>query len=175
MSWSPESWPWFFPRFSRTGNEFWHGICGIGVVTIKPRVMTPFIPVSEPFEGDFYSIEMCDGVKCIHINGYTYKSDCLDRVTEDNPWGVFWASLEVCWFLLPLAEFIQNLRADYNYVDDTYCELKQYQEDFTEEEMVNVINTYFNGDGADGYLHFEDLTEDTPCGHYINKLDLVIR
>jgi len=41
--------------------------------------------------------------------------------------------------------------------------------------MVNVINGYFNGDGADGYLHFEELTEDAPCGNYINKLNLVIQ
>ena len=124
--------------------------------------MKPFTPVSEPFEGDFYTIGILDGVKCIHINGYTYKSDN------------YWANLEVCWFLLPLAEFIQNLRADYNYVDDTYSALKQYQGDFTEEEMTETINHYFNGKGADGYLHFEELTEDTPCGNYINKLDLVI-
>lgn len=137
--------------------------------------MQKFEPVTKPFEGDFYSIYEQKGVKYIHINGYTYESSSLDCVTPDNPDGIYWASLEVCWFLEPLSEFIQNLRFNYNYVDDTYCELKQYQGDFTPEEMVNVINGYFNGEGADAYLHFEELTEDTPCGNYINELDLVIQ
>lgn len=130
--------------------------------------MKKFKPVSKPIEGDFYSIYENNGVKYIHINGYTYKSDSEEFVSEKNPDGIYWASMECCWFLEPLAEFIQNLRFNYNYVDDTYCELKQYQGDYTEEEMTDIINGYFNGECPDGYLAFEELTEDTPCGNYIN-------
>ena len=81
--------------------------------------MAPFIPVSKPFEGDFYSIYEYLGTKHIHIFGYTYESSSNEFVTEDNPDGTYWANLEVCWFIFPLAEFIQNLRGDYNFVDDT--------------------------------------------------------
>ena len=137
--------------------------------------MTPFIPVSKPFEGDFYSIYEDQSIKYIHINGYTYKSDSTEFITEDNPDGTYWANLEVCWFIFPLAEFIQNLRGDYNFVDDTYQELSQYQGDLTTEQMTETINHYFDGHGADGYLTFEELTEDTPCGNYICKIDLVLK
>ena len=153
----------------------WHGYCSIGVVTPKSKVMTPFIPVSKPFEGDFYTIYEELGIKYIHINGYTYESSNYEYVSEDNPDGTYWASMECCWFIFPLAEFIQNLRSDYNFVDDTYQELNQYQGDLTTEQMTETINHYFDGHGADGYLHFEEITEDTPCGNYINKLDLVIK
>ena len=129
----------------------------------KTVAMQPFTLVTEPFEADFYTIGMFDGVKCIHIHGYTYKSD-------DH-----WASMECSWFIEPLAEFIQNLRSDYNYVEDTLEGLKQYEKDMTDKEMADTINRYFDGEAADGYLRYEDLTEDTPCGKYMVKLDLVIK
>lgn len=130
--------------------------------------MLPFTPVTKPFEGDFYTIYEKYGVKYIHINGYVFKSDSTEFITEDNPDGVYWASVECCWFIFPLAEFIANLKGNEDFVDDTYCELKQYQDDLTEKEMTDTINHYFDGHGADAYLSFGELTMDTPCGDYIN-------
>ena len=129
--------------------------------------MKKFEPLSKPEELDFYEISSVEGKKFIHIFGYTYKSDSNEYVSEENPNGVYWANMECCWFIEPLEEFIANLKANENYVDDTYCELKQYQGDYTAETIVSeVINVYFDGKCPDYYLGFEDITMDTPCGTY---------
>lgn len=130
--------------------------------------MEKFEKVTKPLELDFYSISEVDGIKVIHIFGYSYKSDSMEFVSKQNPDGVYWANMECCWFIEPLEEFIQNLRADYNYVNDAYCEVKQYQSDNNDEQMVNIINHYFDGKPADAYLAFEEITMDTPCGNYVN-------
>ena len=130
--------------------------------------MEKFEKVTKPLELDFYSISEVDGIKVIHIFGYSYKSDSMEFVSKQNPNGVYWANMECCWFIEPLEEFIQNLRADYNYVSDSYCEVKQYQSDNNDEQMVNIINHYFDGKPADFYLPFEEITMDTPCGNYVN-------
>ena len=124
--------------------------------------MLPFIPLTTPQELDFFSIFEDMGVKFIHIFGYSYKSDSNEYVTPENPDGIYWANMECCGFIEPLSEFIANLKENENYVDDTYCELKQYQGDFTAEEMTDVINHYFDGHCADAYLGFEEITMDTP-------------
>ena len=130
--------------------------------------MEKFEKVTKPLELHFYSISEVDGIKVIHIFGYSYKSDSMEFVSKQNPNGVYWANMECCWFIEPLEEFIQNLRADYNYVSDSYCEVKQYQSDNNDEQMVNIINHYFDGKPADFYLPFEEITMDTPCGNYVN-------
>ena len=129
--------------------------------------MLPFIPLTAPEELDFFSIFEDMGVKYIHIFGYSYKSDSNEYVSEDNPNGIYWANMECCWFIEPLAEFIAHLKENENYVDDTYCELNQYQGDLTAEEMTDTINHYFDGHCADAYLTFEEITMDTPCGDYV--------
>ena len=131
--------------------------------------MRKYNPITKPIEADFYSIVEQSGEKFIHINGYTYKSDSTEFITEDNPNGTYWANLEVCWFVFTLAEFVKNYKEKgYEWVDEVYCDLNQYQGDLTEREMTETINRYFDGHGADAYLDFSELTEDTPCGNYIN-------
>lgn len=131
--------------------------------------MEKFEKVTKPLELDFYSISEVDGIKVIHIFGYSYKSDSMEFVSEKNPNGVYWANMECRWFIEPLEEFIQNLRADYNYVNDAYCECRQSQSDNSDKQMVYIINHYFNGKPADFYLSFEEITMDTPCGNYVQK------
>ena len=130
--------------------------------------MEKFNEVTKPISLDFYSIYEDGGVKYIHIFGYSYESSSNDYVTEENPNGIYWANMECCWFIESLANFIQHVKENENYVDDTYCELKQYQGDYTAERMVDIINHYFNNKPADYYLSFEDITEDTPCGNYVS-------
>ena len=130
--------------------------------------MKKFKEVTNPFEGEFYSIWEEDGVKVIHINGYTYKSDSTEFITKDNPNGIYWANLEVCWFIFPLAEFIAMYKErGSEWVDECYEERNQYQGDLTADQMVNTINHYFDGHTADAYLDFGELTEETPCGNYV--------
>lgn len=131
--------------------------------------MKNFTPINTPIHADFYTIHDYLGKKVIHINGYTYESSSSEFESENNPGGVYWANLEVCHFVYDLDEFVKNYREKgYEWVDENYCDLNQYQGDFTKDEMVNLINTYFDGHGADAYLDFSEVTEDTPCGNYIN-------
>lgn len=130
--------------------------------------MKKFDKVLKPFAGDFYTITEQDGEKFIHIDGYTYKSDSDEFVTEDNPNGIYWAHLQVCWFVYSLKEFIAKFKErGGEWVDENYCDLNQYQSDNTAEEMTNAINHYFDGKPADAYLDFGEITEETPCGNYV--------
>lgn len=130
--------------------------------------MKKFDKVLKPFEGDFYTITEQDGEKFIHVDGYTYKSDSEEFVSEDNPNGIYWAHLQVCWFVYSLKEFIAKFKEKGgDFVDDNYCNLNQYQSDNTAEQMTNAINHYFDGKPADAYLDFGEITEETPCGNYV--------
>ena len=131
-------------------------------------MMNKFKKVTKPIALDFYTIYMMDGVKYIHVFGYTYKSDSLEYVSEENPNGVYWANMMCCGFSEPLSEFVTKYKEETgNHVDDTYCECKQYQGDYDEEGIINIINHYFDGKPADYYLPFSEITEDTPCGNYV--------
>lgn len=129
--------------------------------------MKKFEKVTEPVELDFFTICEDNGVKYIHIFGYSYKSDSREYVSENNPNGIYWANMECCWFIEPLTDFVAHIKENKDYVNDTYCELNQYQGDFTGDEMVDIINQYFDGNPADYYLSFENVTEETPCGNYV--------
>ena len=134
--------------------------------------MKPFHRVQKPIECDFLTIDLGgpagENVKYIHIFGYSYKSSSSEFVTPDNPDGIYWANMECSGFFEPLAEFVLNLKANPNYVDDVYCEINQYQGDLTAEEMTDTINGYFNGYPANYEIaSFEELTEDSPCGNYV--------
>lgn len=111
--------------------------------------------VTEPIEMDFYSIEPDgNGGKQIHVFGYCYKEDT-------------WRNVEYSFFIEPLRDFIEHLKADENYPYNKASELKQYISDCTANEMVEIINCYFNGGTPDYLLPYSDITIDTPCGNYI--------
>lgn len=117
--------------------------------------------VSEPEETEFYSIEPDGkGGKRIHVFGYCYCNG------EDNGEGP-WRNLEYTGFIEPLQEFIEHLKQDEDYVDNTAAELNQYIGDYTDEGMADVINHYFDGRTANRRLHYSEITIDTPCGDYI--------
>ena len=117
--------------------------------------MKKFEKVTEHQDLDFYSIELnSKGVKQIHISGFTYYGDHPELV-------------EVCWFIEDLDEFICHVADDESYVDNELSEYKQYIKDCTDEEIVNIINEYFNGKPADYILDYKEITMNTPCGNYV--------
>lgn len=143
--------------------------------------MKPFTNLTEPQELDFFSIYTRDGVKYIHFHGYTYKSDSNEWVSESNPNGIYWANLEVCGAEMPLADFLAECRYSFSptqYVNDLYEEAKQYQGDYDEAGIVDVINHYYrdivfsvdypakNEGMPDAWLGFAEVTMDTPDGNY---------
>lgn len=122
------------------------------------KTMEKFKKVTKPERFDFYCIELDkNGKKQIHILGYIYPNDSND----------FWELLEPCWFIIPLEEFIKNLKENEDYVNEQYSEYNQYITDMTEEEMVRTINNFFDGNPPEYYLGFSEITMDTPCGDYV--------
>lgn len=118
--------------------------------------MKKFENVTEPFMCEFYQVYTQDGVKMVHLFGFTYESD------------VYWAGIECVRIIGTLKEFIEGYRKDGTcYVDDAYECASQYQKDMTFSEAVDYINHYFDGHGADAYLDFDELTEETEEGNYI--------
>lgn len=120
-----------------------------------------FEGVTEPMELEFYSIEPDgQGGKQVHLLGYTYDSE------SDDGSGT-WRGLELCFVIVPLKEFIENVATEDDYTDRLTCEAKQYVGDYTDEGIVDYINHYFNGKPADYRLGYGEITEDTPCGNYV--------
>jgi len=122
--------------------------------------MRPFIAVTKPIYGDFFSILEMGGVKYIHTFGYIY----------DN--GDVWSLNEVSRFFMPLAYFVKEMNTyedKWDYIDELYEACPQYYDEYpTEEACTEAINHFFDGKPADSYLSFTDITEDTPCGNYID-------
>lgn len=122
--------------------------------------MEKFNKVTDPKELEFFSIDPDgNGGKEIHIGGYIYASDI------DEGEG-YWRNVEFTFCIIPLDEFIKNVKEDEDYIGILESEIKQYIVDCTEEEVVEYINNYFNGKPADYTLTYEEITEDTPCGNY---------
>ena len=117
--------------------------------------MTKYFPIIQPKELDFFSIYEEDEIKYIHVFGYSFKSD------------TYWGNMECCGFLFPLAEFIKGYAENPEFMNDIYCEVPQYQDDLTADEMVQTINTYFDGRPAEAYLPFGEITMETKCGDYV--------
>ena len=119
--------------------------------------------VTEPEEMEFYSIEPDgQGGKQIHVWGYCYTEG------DDQGEGP-WRNVEYTGFIEPLQEFIDHLRENENYVDETAADVKQYIGDYTDEGMADVINHYFCGHTANRRLHYSEITIDTLCGDYCFK------
>lgn len=121
--------------------------------------------VTEPREAEFFSIEPDgQGGKQIHIFGYCYSTGDDD---EEEPW----RNVEYTFFIEPLEEFIEHLKANENYVDETAGDVKQYIGDYADDGIVDIINHYFNGHTADAVLHYSEIAIDTPCGDYMFYTD----
>ncbi len=145
--------------------------------------MKKFTTITKPIEVDFFSIyTRNDGVKCIHLWGYTYKSDSNEFITPDNPDGIYWANMEACGLEIPLEEFVGELQKNdsLDFIDELYYEpCKQYQGDYDADGMAVTINHYYNdivfsvdypakNEGRpDAYLDFSEVTMDTPDGDYL--------
>lgn len=106
---------------------------------------------------DFYSIENDGNEKVVHIHGYFYSEG------EDCGNGEY-RIVDYTWFIIPLHQFINLTRDD---LADMGCNIKQYEEDLTEDKVKQYILNYFD-DGAPMLLTYEDITMETPCGHYVD-------
>ena len=110
---------------------------------------------------DFYQVEERDSKKVVHIMGWFWSSD---QGEEKN------CRLTECtFFIVPLDEFI-------TWTNDQYCEaeekIKQYVSDLTEEEAIDTMRHFYNGNPPIP-LRYKELTMETPCGGYVNAAEVI--
>lgn len=115
--------------------------------------MEKFELLSDPKELDFFEI-VGEQEKNIHIPGYTFYGDN-------------WVYADVSGVSMPLKDFVDGMKQDENFVLTELANAKQYHGDCSEEEIINTINTYWNGQPPQYYLPYDKITIDTPCGHYV--------
>ena len=104
----------------------------------------------------FYSVEMDDDNKVVHMFGNIYYNDaswreaCFD-ITE---WTGLYLTIDELKALLEDDEFFDfvNSRVDYAGL-------------LNEEEAIEACQVYFNGEPGT-WLNIKHVNEDTPCGDY---------
>lgn len=122
-----------------------------------------FTPVTAPEDVDLYTIYEEDGEKRIEFRGYFYDGE--EGFDEYND-GRTWRLQEFKRFDVPLEEFLEGYAENDNYVVEEGQNYQQYIGGLTPEEAAEYLNTYFCGEGPDGYLGYDEITMDTPCGNY---------
>jgi len=106
---------------------------------------------------NLYTLKYVNGVKCIHILGYYYKTD--EGWGEDK----YWRYLEFCGLEMPLSDYLAGSIDDR---DIWESECKQYITDLTEEEVL----VYFTSDDAPIPMYIEDIPEHLPNDIFIDTL-----
>lgn len=117
-----------------------------------------FESIYEVTEEDIYEIYDIDGEKWIHFLGYVYY-------TEPARDGKDFRILEYCGFECKLAEYI----AEPDIYEYYASEVTTYIEDATEEEALEAVNTWIDGQPPTP-LDLGMVTMETPCGQYIGLI-----
>lgn len=105
----------------------------------------------------FYSVELANnGEKIIHLSGNVYfnDTDTGEKQYRLAEWTYYYISIRATKGLIEKDMFYEHINEDVNYLTD-----------ITEQEAVEICNTYWNGEAGE-YLHINDVNEDTPCGDY---------
>lgn len=101
---------------------------------------------------DYYSIYEENGEKYIKFWGYFYE--CDDDFDE---------AVEFCNAYIKLKEFLK----DRSMRDTVETDTKQYIVSMTEDEAIEEMSTYYDGNPPTPYP-LEDVTMETPCGDYVD-------
>ena len=119
---------------------------------------------------DFYHIEEYDGEKYLRVDCWFYDNGD-GGYDDDGNWNDAYSSRceEVSGVDFLLKEFIDRfVDGDEDYTDtDEFEYRKAYIGDYTEEQAIECMNTYFNGNPPTP-LPYSKLTLDTPCGCYVD-------
>lgn len=114
--------------------------------------------IRKPIACELYEIRTEGGEKYIHILAYTYQSD------------VDWRLIEGTWIIVKLKNFIMCFAEHKeDFTNEMWEETNQYESEMRGEELVDAVNNYFAGRGADKFLQYGEITIDTPDGNYIHK------
>ena len=113
------------------------------------------LTIRDIYDRDIYEIRCVEGEKYIHILGYAYIEDNIEYVS-------------FCSLDFKLSEFIEQYKADPEFVNDEECGCKQYIEDFDSEKELEEFLDMNNPARPPIPLSYGNVTMETPCGHYIN-------
>lgn len=113
------------------------------------------LTLSDTYDNDIYDIYNQDGEKRIQILGYPYIGDSIEYNSFRN--------LEFA-----LSEFIEQYRADPEFVNEEEWSCKEYAEYFNSEKDLEEFLGMNNPSCPLIPLKYGDITMETPCGHYIN-------
>ena len=113
------------------------------------------LTIRDIYDRDIYDIYDQDGEKRIHILGYAYIGDNIEYNS--------FSGLEFA-----LSEFIEQYRADPEFVNDEECGCKQYIEDFDSEKDLEEFLDMNKPSCMLTPLRYGNITMETTCGHYIN-------
>lgn len=131
-----------------------------------------------PEDCELFSIIEEDGKKYIHVHGFVwdasgerdwedeYDDEDDEECVRTNEKDGYWVITEYSGYILPIEKFIEK-KKNPDYAFEVGTRYQQYEDDCTAKEMVEILNTYFNGHGANARLSYKDVTLDTPCGDYI--------
>ena len=113
------------------------------------------LTIRDIYDRDIYDIYDQDREKRIHILGYAYIGDNIEYNS--------FSGLEFA-----LSEFIEQYRADPEFVNDEECGCKEYVEYYDSEKDLEGFLGMDNPSYMITPLRYGDITMETPCGHYIN-------
>lgn len=104
----------------------------------------------------FYSVEIDDDRKIVHISGNVYFNDADETETcyRCAEWTFLYLTLDELEILIENDRFYEYINEKVNYLGDR-----------TKEQAVEICENYFDG-SCGTKLHIFNVNEDTPCGDY---------
>ena len=111
--------------------------------------------IEKPFDCDIYTIIMVDGVKCISVKCSIIKEPDGTWLCDKQP------------LLIMSLEYFISSAKDSDIFYAPYEEAREIETD--DNGIVDIINSFFNGEPAYACIDYSDITMDIPCGNYIAK------
>ena len=111
--------------------------------------------LSDTYNKDIYDIYDQDGETRIQILGYTYIGDNIEYNS--------FSGLDYT-----LSEFIEQYRADPEFVNEEEWSCKEYVEHYDSEKELEEFLDMDNPSCILTPLKYGNITMETPCGHYID-------
>lgn len=104
-----------------------------------------------------YQVEEDDGSKVIHYNGFTWARQLYEGLVHGETVEKPYAATEGTFCYVEIGD------ENYRRACEEFERVKQYQYDMDEDELLYYEDDWkFDG----GYLHMDDVTQETPCGAY---------
>ena len=111
--------------------------------------------LSDTYNKDIYDIYDQDGEKRIQILGYAYIGDNIEYNS--------FSGLDFA-----LSEFIEQYKANPEFVNDEECSCKEYVEYYDSEKDLEEFLDMDNPSCMIIPLRYGNITMETPCRHYID-------